>query len=203
MLKRLVQICFVLSVVAGCTHSSSNRDAVVIEVILNSLLAEGGEVRFDPRPLKPDSRIHTLTGFAEILEEFEGRVDQPFLTEDTGQIEASRRQIAAKLGIGITNHTEDDNCAGMLKPVQPDQMAFVYSDCPDSSFRSVIYSTVRDVEPDWVAPNEEDPSQVKVVRGVELLLTPKGMFSRSMDYYVEIVARTARLIDQKLLVIME
>jgi hypothetical protein len=203
MLNRLVSCFLSFFLFAGCAPSPIERDAAIVAVILESLDSNGQEMRFDPRPLRPDPRIHTLTNFSSVIEEFEGRVEEPLLGTEAIQYEESRVRMANRLGLQTTDHTEDDDCAGMLKPVQFDQVEFVYSDCPESPFRSVIYSLARDVDSEWTPPAGISPEQVKVIRGIELALTPRGMFSASVDYYVLLGEGKPDLIERKQIVIME
>ena len=203
MLNRLIPISIAILVLTGCNSSAAEQDSAIIFQVLSSLVEEGQEVRFDPRLMKPDSRIHTLTSFSNVIAEFEGREEEPFVVDDAISIEAGRKRIAQILGLRLTDHTVDDECAGMLVPIRPDEIDYAYRACPDSTFRSVIYSTVRNVDVSWIPPEGENSSEVRIVRGIELSLTPKGMFSQSVDYYVLLTGEGPQLIDRKRLVIME
>ena len=195
----------------GCVHSTQSTpysaDDELFALVVEELLADStwGELRVDPRPLKPDPAILMLhTGLDEAAPRSLTAPGGPLLSGDSTMVKERQRILAAKR-VPAYDAFKYHLCSGALAPRPPEAVNVNDEQCPSTEFRSAIIAMPRRggvFVPGRFDERAADEGDVWSVRVITQDLGPRGSVGGAFDYVFKRDG-SWRLVKEELLYIVE
>ena len=196
-------------------EASANRatglDATPFEAILRHTLARStaGEIRVDPRPLRPDPSLATLHGLGEIIPDLISPTAHhvPLAHVEANVIER-RQGILAALGIDEADGLHYVACPGFMIPPSDEVLRQRRERCPATEYEIIMLALPR-AGGAHLPPNTDERAKdgdrpVQSVRVIRRKVGPRGSMETSADYVFERVESDAwRLLEIRELLIIE
>jgi hypothetical protein len=155
---------------------------LVVQMLRDST---AGELRVDPRPLKPDPSLVMLDArLDEIAPTAVTAPGGPLLTTDSSFVKR-RETILAGLRISITDALRNNECPGALAAPLPAIEKDKLENCPRIIFGGAIIAVPRPGGVFWPGNFDEradDKGDVWSVRVIRQDIGPNGLIAVALDY---------------------
>ena len=126
-------------------YNPIEQDAALFEAVLRQLIAgsRSGALRVDPRPLRPNPEVLTLTKVYEVVPDRLSAQAHQTLLADTSRTIAGRRAILHREGIPIADALIATGCPGALSVPTAEIERAWRERCPRTPQRTVIIALPR------------------------------------------------------------
>lgn len=193
------RLCLLLITLAGCTPRLAavgetrvaDADGALFAAVLGELVRDstGGDLRVDPRPLRPDPSLVVLEDVGAPA----GRIapetwKEPLLGSAEGTIR-HRESVLASLKYTIADGLHPPRCPGALLAPSPEKEVLRLQFCPGTPYRIVMMATPRAGGIFWPGNRDERSEytgrNVVSVRVIVTHMTPSGRNQVAMDFVFE------------------
>lgn len=199
---------FFLLVQLNCTHLKGNgnvvghpeKDMRLFASVIAELELEYGEISVDPRPLKADPRIVTLTRFDLVPAHVSPSANTtPLADGDTAEIVKKRKSILDSMAIREIDIFASLKCPGKLVPPSDEVSQKREAFCPKSDLTSVIIALPRQGGVYW-PENVDERATYPDAWSMRLIVrssSPLGSTQVSHDYVFTISKKGDIVLQEK------
>jgi len=166
-------------------------DSVLFAEVISHLGRDAAiALRVDPRPLRPDAELVTLTDLGPVLPQRIG----PFAQADPlavvhADVMATREATLRRASIQQTDALADARCPGVMMVPSEDLESRKRDVCPSTSFLSVALALPRAGGPWWPGHVDQRTQfadrDVVSIRVISRHMTPRGSSEAAADYVFE------------------
>jgi hypothetical protein len=170
-------------------------DSVLFAEVISHLGRDAAiAVRVDPRPLRPDAELVTLTDLGHVLpQRISPRAQADPLAVVHADVMATREATLRRASIQQTNALADARCPGIMMVPSKDLDSLKRDACPSTPFLSVVLALPRAGGPWWPGHLDQrtqfaDRHAVSI-RVIARHMTLRGSTESAADYVFEIGAQ--------------
>lgn len=184
-------------------------DAELFGAVLQELENDnyGGELRVDPRPLKNDPRLVTISAFDGTPDLIEPDLWRAPVEDGAGMSVSRRRVVLQARHLTEADGLRRPQCPGALRITTPEVEARRAAHCPSQPYRVAMVATPREGGAFWPGNLDERTKYgsvgVVTMRAIVTKLSPQGSIQVSTDFVFRRQSAGWRLLEARRLLMLE